>query len=222
MDGWVYRAACDADPAVRERPTDNNGAGVKRHIPKKLHRKKRRFFLFPTIKWKKKKWRNVEERWPSYYIYRGLGAGQWNMYISEPDIWFLSHRLYISSPIIKFIPFDVSTTIPFGQHKSWFNHASAHPLTSYKSHFYFQKWYSTETFIFFSKEKRKNDFGGCTEIQLPVQIIQNTHQWSVGRLCTDRFIYIYLGWSFWKISTTQNWCSTTCTQQCSRTFQVCW
>jgi hypothetical protein len=55
MDGWVYRAACDADPAVRERPTDNNGVGVETPHPKKSYTGRKEDFLFPTIKWKKKK-----------------------------------------------------------------------------------------------------------------------------------------------------------------------
>jgi hypothetical protein len=40
MDGWIYKAACDADPAVRERPTDNNGRGFKRHISKSYKNRK--------------------------------------------------------------------------------------------------------------------------------------------------------------------------------------
>jgi hypothetical protein len=54
MDGWmaVYMAACDADPAVRERPTDNkrprglNTPHLKSYTAQERKRKKKIFFSF--------------------------------------------------------------------------------------------------------------------------------------------------------------------------------
>jgi hypothetical protein len=54
MDGWmaVYMAACDADPAVRERPTDNkrprglNTPHLKSYTAQERKRKKKIFLFF--------------------------------------------------------------------------------------------------------------------------------------------------------------------------------
>lgn len=153
MDGWVYMAACDADPAVRERPTDNNeGRGETPHP--KSYRKKRRFFflLFPNKKGKKEKkmTKRIQEGWPSYYIYRGLHmhrrGGQWNVYISEPDIWFLSHRVDFFDLLLN-LDLLMCTAIPLfacikadsimRQHTRWrpINHISTFP----KMIFFFRK-----------------------------------------------------------------------------------
>ena len=54
MDGWmaVYMAACDADPAVRERPTDNKRPRglkmphLKSYTAQERKKEKKKIFLF--------------------------------------------------------------------------------------------------------------------------------------------------------------------------------